>query len=207
MRKNIRDDIPREARIVFLKDQLQATVDSLDEIYSNYKALSQELKIKPTQKALPSSIKKSIEKAIRSNKLAKQQQESFNSWLLVLIVFILISLLNFGLLNLRHGTIYHYIHLIIGAILLIWVYSIMIFNRKKLFMFYSNQPHLYHPLFILSWAITLVIFLEPILYGLFIYDLSFSEYFSWFGFLELFTISFPYLCVSLFLSTPYFFSI
>lgn len=83
----IRKDVPRQARVVFLEDQLKALEEDIARLYSNHVSLSDELDHYGRPSNLPAQVTKAIEEKIMPNYLNQQRQQRMVYWLILILLF------------------------------------------------------------------------------------------------------------------------
>lgn len=95
LEKKIEDEIPRQARQVFVRDQLETLSEAIGELYVQHSKLAAELANEEGAIALPANLRSAIETTILPSYLVKQRRQKL-IYLLLTAILIVVILVNYS---------------------------------------------------------------------------------------------------------------
>jgi len=90
LEKKIENEIPKQARQVFVRDQLETLSEAIGELYAHHSKLSAELANEADPVALPANLRSAIETTILPSYLVKQRRQRLIHLLLAAILTVVI---------------------------------------------------------------------------------------------------------------------
>lgn len=153
-------DIPRQAKRVFIEDQVNSLSESISQSYKRYNQLIRELDEDNRNDALPISLQQAIEEYIMPSYLEKQRKQEFIYWG-VAASLILTAMPLLSLIFIQYS---QRVEVLIFTYRIGWIWQILLCVTLTTFLFHrwlgkSARFENLNPITIIAWwAISLLIF-------------------------------------------------
>ncbi len=188
LERKIEKEIPKQARQVFVKDQLETISEAIGELYERHSKLSAELGDQADLVTLPSNLQQAIETTILPAYLSRQRRQRLIQLLLVAILVLVIVLNYYPILSLlstglKIGTLRFRLGFLIWVSVLmssiIWMLSRLL--RRRIGPWFRRRSVLSLLVVVGSSSFGLLLFLFLMLISQNWYYFSYDDWEKWIG--------------------------